>query len=343
MPESASAATSVTQPGRDVGLDTLRGVAILIVVLSHALQFRGGSSGEPLLAVVVSMSMPLFVWLSGYAAGYSRPGRFLEVATRKANALLVPYVAWGIIYSLLRGLPAEATHGPLASRAVTLLAQGPWYLAAIFVLDMMVRATRIDRGRATDWAKVGVVLVLAYAMARIEPFRGWVLWANVAKLLPFFVAGYLMNLRPAWRDATERIPGVILGAVFVISLVGLWPLTANAHHLIDPLLAPHQHVAVKAMGWALIMGLLTTAGFAGTLLTQRATRGIRGRAAQALRAVGAQSLGIYVIHGSIVAAMPGHGPLPVAASFALSLVASFALSLLLSKVRITRRVLLGGR
>lgn len=95
---------------RDIAIDALRGTAITLVVLGHAVQASAGEGFQRniVFQAIHSFHMPLFFFISGYlfkeADGLSS---WLVKLKRKSIALLLPYLSWTLLwhacYVLSRG------------------------------------------------------------------------------------------------------------------------------------------------------------------------------------------------------------------------------------------------
>jgi surface polysaccharide O-acyltransferase-like enzyme len=223
------------------------------------------------------------------------------------------------------------------------VAQGPWYLVALFIFSLVVPIAHIERGRFVDVLKVIALVLIAYVPFKVNPLPDWHLWANVNRLLPFYALGYLMNVNGDWRRGSSKVPSAVLALVYAVSLLVLWPIWGS-HMLLGALqttafLGENTEHAVFVIGW----GSIFIAGLCGTLLIERAFRKVRGRTAEILRNVGSQSLGIYLIHSIFIRAWPGTGYGAVATSFTVALVASYWLTVAVSRIRPVRIVLFGGR
>ena len=287
--------------------------------------------------------MPLFVYLSGFATGYSRSRSFGDRVRKRSASLLIPYAAWTCIYLVIYGMPPVASNAPLWLKSLTLVAQGPWYLLALFVFDLAVGLGRIERGGFADVLKVAALTILAYGLSRIDLVPGWHLWDNISRLLPFFALGYLVNVNERWRQLVARTPSAALAATYAVALGVLWPvwgerILLESLRATAPLGANTDHL-VFIVGWSTIF----VAGLCGTLLIERLVRTATGRVLATLCRVGSQSLGIYLIHSVIIRAWPGTGGVAVATSFGVALLVSYWIATALSRVRATSVVLLGGR
>lgn len=78
---------------RNKQVDIIRGGAILLVVLEHAL----GTSDNFLAKIILSFHMPVFFILSGYLAHEKIIGDFGTVIKKKVKRLLIPQITLAIL------------------------------------------------------------------------------------------------------------------------------------------------------------------------------------------------------------------------------------------------------
>ncbi|WP_165813802.1 acyltransferase family protein [Terrimonas sp.] len=85
-------------------IDRMKGIAILLVIVGHILQFNkiDGGTNNKLFGIIYSFHMPLFFILSGYVATFGRDritglSSFFKSIWRKAYTLLLPLFAWSLI------------------------------------------------------------------------------------------------------------------------------------------------------------------------------------------------------------------------------------------------------
>ena len=82
-------------------IDFLRGFAILLVILGHAIQFsdESASSSNIIYSLIYSFHMPLFMFLSGFVSGNKE---YLDIWDLKKRALqlLVPFFCWPLAVGL---------------------------------------------------------------------------------------------------------------------------------------------------------------------------------------------------------------------------------------------------
>lgn len=85
------------QTERNVAVDVLRGIAILMVVLGHTMSgCTLNSENTFLFRVIWSLQMPLFMLISGYVTKYSKPivsGKaLLRLLKKRSLSYLIPWI-----------------------------------------------------------------------------------------------------------------------------------------------------------------------------------------------------------------------------------------------------------
>lgn len=96
-------------------IDTIKGFAILLVVMGHVIPWSFQSfedvtsmSPSPILLwkIIYSFHMPLFIFVSGFLFGqshYTSPKEYVVKMLKKIRMLLIPYIVCGILVFLWRG------------------------------------------------------------------------------------------------------------------------------------------------------------------------------------------------------------------------------------------------
>ncbi len=286
----APGAVPTTPSGRDGSIETLRGLAIVLVVAYHAVaDLPSGPSVTADLDVYGYMAeslrfvrMPLFTVISGfvYAMRPVTADRIGSFAVGKARRVLVPYL---VATTLLLGLSWSVGRGEVTIEGWNVVghilvgAQHLWYLPAIMVVFAIVGV--IDaRGVLGTSGRVAAALVVAisvsFVVALVVPgsVNAWLPIANSAYLLPYFLYG-LGCRRFGWHQASTAF--MIATTAAVVSL-GAQSLSLNG--LLDLPLGRH--------------GILATVGGIAT-----ATLLLRlGKQQVWIARVGGFSMTIYLFH-----------------------------------------------
>lgn len=120
-------------------IDMAKGIAIVLVVLGHILQY--GFSGEPAFRCfsgIYSFHMPLFMFLSGYTVTRSRLDswqNYKQFLVKRAYTLLIPFFSWGLIVDSL-----IINHDLSWSSVINLIQHpdtGLWFLLSLFCLHLV--------------------------------------------------------------------------------------------------------------------------------------------------------------------------------------------------------------
>lgn len=287
-------------------IDAARGLAIVLVVVGHVVQY--GAHGKfdffqyPVWVWIYSFHMPLFVFVSGFLAhsAFERSAP-LQVARRRGRSLLLPYVAWTVVgvtcISVLE-LSAGQSLTPYAVvwrvvRAFAYPDYSLWFLWVLFVGYLVMAGAHL----VTRSARVPALVVLAGLIFAIPLDKGLSFY-QLKWLFPFFVGGYLVR---RWRVHLVRFErGVTWGAttLFLVSLM-FWEredsIYVSRMNLID------GSLTATSFSWA----YRYVVAFAGTVAVVGTVRWLASRWAMLrLARLGQESIGIYAFQTYIVLLLP---------------------------------------
>ncbi len=121
-------------------IDFCRGIAILLVVIGHLIQFNGIATSNPVFEFIYSFHMPLFFAISGYITQkvtHIETGKqYLLYLKKKSIAILLPLLSW----TLLANNYLLAEHWKLLTFDdiwMTIMNPGLWFLKMLFVILMI--------------------------------------------------------------------------------------------------------------------------------------------------------------------------------------------------------------
>jgi fucose 4-O-acetylase-like acetyltransferase len=213
---------------RNTRIDTLRGLACLLLVLHHVVGNNSTSGlqldrshGLVLFNEVLSyLRMPLFSVLSGYV--YARrpfrqdAGAFI---VGKARRLLIPMLVVGTAFALLQaavpGSNSQITDWGLLH--VVPVAHY-WFLESLFVIFMAILALEHINALATK-PRFFAVMAGAAVMFLTEPFPVYFGLAGAAYLFPFVLFGLWCG---RFSDTANDKPRLQLQLGLVAVLVASW-------------------------------------------------------------------------------------------------------------------------
>ncbi|MEG1544052.1 MAG: acyltransferase [Tannerellaceae bacterium] len=195
------------QSQRNLSIETLRGIAILLVVMGHVIGSApdGGmkidfpSPWRYLYSWIDYIQMPLFTAIAGwvYALRPIREGSFSSFTFKKVKRLLIPMATVGTLYFMVQYLVPETNNkGTLTDiwRIYVFPYSIYWYLPSLFLI-FLAMATADLKG----WTKT---------------FRGWALFLISSYLFYLlqheFISGKLPNFF-SFQGALDQLPYFVAG------------------------------------------------------------------------------------------------------------------------------------
>lgn len=336
----------VGQPaGRDLSIDALRGLAILLVVLGHAISnaenLNIATRGDPqfiLSNFVYAFHMPLFMLIAGYVL-FGKRIKLLDRGIR----LLLPFVAWIPVYwfvnRYIRSFPWPVHF--LTTLKDTLLKPGIglWFLPTLFLCTLLlVPAVYLEKVRG--WLGE-VTLASIFIGLNFIPYDDLGIM-QLKYFFFFFAAGYLIAKHRSKIDRlTHREIDVSL-AIATGAFLGLF-VVLYYYQILKPYQFPISLVDLfKAPGTYLARYLMAILGIAACVAFVRALGSSRGRTVFAW--FGLVTMDIYVAHGLMIQLAMGSGWVKVLMGFVFGVVLSLVLTLfVLRQWWVTAAVFLGIR
>jgi len=358
---------SGVQLSRDQSLDALRGLAIILVVLGHAILdagavLRGGpgmvnmgpfwiplstASNVP-LSLLYTFHMPLFAFISGLVMWPPRRAPLAGGITGRVRGLLIPYMAWFLVLYAANWSPRPAGGFGPALLDAALGRGGLWYLYALFVCATAVLCLARARGSRFTLPVSALVAILCST--------GWIFavpnvfyLSNVLWIYPFVVLGYMVAplrayvLEHRWHVAAAGL------AIFLPLFYLRYPVHVPSLQPINRLASAtgtSGGIGARVLGSALpvLAALLPYACAAAAVLALYGLyAGRGGRVIDAQAWLGRKSLGVYAMHGPIVWWLASHGLRQVVVLTIASLGLAAIATALLERTPLLGAALLGRR
>jgi uncharacterized membrane protein YcfT len=214
--------------GRVVWIDTARGLAIVLVVLIHAVDWIEETSIRipgwvDVNEVLSTLRMPLFFACAGILAGKWVMAGWADLLSRKVTFLVWVYLLWQPVGSLVALVAARFTGDELTLvRMIGSLALTPfrprfelWFLWALALFFVLARASaRIPRGPQLLVAAAGSALWFSALIP--ETNLGW---DGAVKYYVFFLLG--CYYKPLLQSFAEHLSSeaslVLIGGWFLLS------------------------------------------------------------------------------------------------------------------------------
>lgn len=280
---------STQRAPRNVPIDTLRGVAIILMVAGHVvggdategMQVANDSTWRTGYILLADLRLPLFTALSGFVYALRplrAPTQLSKFAQGKLRRLMIPLLTVATAFGILQALAPGTNEKPDLSQWWMIYAYGQWhfwFLQSIFILLAGIGIANAF-GAMTTRRSVAIAVVTTSLLAVFVhiPFPFNVFSINGAiRLAPFFLIGY--GIARFWPEPT-RPRWLLLGVS-----VGLFAARAI------------QILFEVALPSAIDKGLGITLGLCGitTLIAFRAELGWRP-----LARLGYFSFSIYLLH-----------------------------------------------
>jgi fucose 4-O-acetylase-like acetyltransferase len=271
---------------RNIRIDSLRGLACLLLVLYHVVGSKSTSGlqldrshGLVLFNEVLSyLRMPLFSVLSGYV--YARrpfrqdAGAFVA---GKARRLLIPMLVVGTLFALLQASVPGSNYQVTDWRMLHVVPVAHyWFLESLFVIFMAILALEHINALSTT-PRFVAVMVVAAGMFVSEPFPVYFGLAGAAYLFPFVLFGLWCGRFASTAKDDTRLH---LQLGFTVMLIAI------LHSVMVNQALPDSHSLT-----ALAMGL------GGCLILLRS-----GIESTSLASVGCHSFAIFLFHAVASAA-----------------------------------------
>ena len=125
---------------RTLWIDQLRGLAIILVVIGHLIQFNGLGTDNPVFEIIYTFHMPLFFAISGCVAEKTTHIQtfrsFLKFEKKKIIAIGFPWIIWGLVISKCVFTSEWPTYS--ISEVISFLKNGGlWFLGDLLCLSII--------------------------------------------------------------------------------------------------------------------------------------------------------------------------------------------------------------
>jgi fucose 4-O-acetylase-like acetyltransferase len=288
--------------GRNPGIDALRGIAVLLVVVGHSIQYANGAYYRTnglfyeniVFKLIYGFHMPLFMIISGFLFSRSLPRRSArEVVAVRFRRLLVPILVWGTVSYVITTLVVH-TSDTTSARAVigdyVRCLNGLWFLWALLLSTILVAI--IYSYMHNSWWLYALLIAIGLVVPDDHNL------ALYKYMLPYFVLPSFLKherLYSYLRTKGRLFLGITLALMLVAYGAAMWfwrrdfyIYTSGITLLGRPAI---PQLAIDMARW--VVGLLgvSTALLAAYALLQRC----RVPISRVLIVFGRQAIGVYIL------------------------------------------------
>lgn len=178
---------------RELYPDIIKGVAIILVVLGHCIQFGSAFSTNflffksPIFIAIYSFHMPLFMLISGYFFYNSiNKHSWKDNIKTRFTRLLIPLFTWNTIHQLILTLNLYLNTYPISwENHIKSYFINIWFLWALFWCSLVVLIiNRFFRGNIWIYFILGCIFLLLPNAYHISLY---------VYMYPYFIIGYIWN------------------------------------------------------------------------------------------------------------------------------------------------------
>lgn len=335
---------------RNTTIDILKGIAIILVIFAHCIQFGSGPDylktqaffDNYIFKLIYSFHMPLFMLISGYLFYYTiQKHSFMYNLKKRFYGLLVPIIIWQTIWILCD------YHNPNNHNVLYLFnsyLNTLWFLTSVLLNSLIVL---MGNKYAKDSPLLyGMVFVISLF---IPNYHGYNLYVF---MLPYFLCGYFYNkvggigVSMTWK---EQISFFIFLVILFLTLlffyeVGDYAYTSGTFIIKNHMISISQiHTDIFRWGIGGIGSLCII-----LLINLIYKRNKQSSFLKCLGAIGAKTMGLYIISTylfkmfHILSINYFSYTLIVFESIIIILI-SYLLTWLLEQNKYSKKILLGGR
>lgn len=342
---------------RNLYIDVLRGVSILLVVVGHCIQYGAGLDNltggiflyNPVFIFIYSFHMPLFMLISGYLFAYSAKNKEChKLLYIKAKQLLLPLFCWSFINLLIQVIKAVLG---VSSQEITLIWmgqtvlsgfwQGPWFLWAIWWSSLLIILGK-------RFCKDSVWVYIAVCVASVI-LPDWNNTAVYKFMFPFFLVAYLFN-----KGDRTKLQRVYLNKFFILACFLAFAILLPFYGFDSYIYISGYTIIGKPTLWQLHNNAFRfTIGVFGSLsmayMVYALTKIAPDIFNRALAYIGKSTMGIYLfsnyLFDEVLKRIPiqglNYGYIAIEAVCVLGI--SLGVTALLKQFKTTNRLFLGGR
>lgn len=173
-------------PSRDISLDIMKGIAIVLVVIGHVITAvrPADYKYDPVFRFCYSFHMPLFIFISGWLTGCKSDDKIRKRSwiLNRFYRLMIPYMIWTAVKGVISG----------RYDLIRLLFVEPvlWFLINLFLSDLIIFIScHAGKYKTAVTGGIYMLFFVCYLIMR----RGNLVINDLALYFPFYFAGMVVS------------------------------------------------------------------------------------------------------------------------------------------------------
>lgn len=340
-------------------IDVLRGIAIILMILGHNIQFGSGKEyleqqlyfENIIFKIIYSFHMPLLMIISGYLFFFSiKKYSIKQLISQRVQTVFVPILSWSIIpwgFYMVKRIFNRTFEVSDIMQYIRITVYNLWYLWAIIVCFIaIVIINKLFNDSFIAYFLLSVCLFFIPSRYNLHLY---------AYMIPYFICGFLINkykIIELYSNRNNKIVGwifFIIGSVLYFLLflnfdVDSYIYTSKITILVNN---PTKQVVIDIHRW--------TIGFLGIFIVVTIINSIKwlqneGKITKCFSLLGKHSLGIYavdcLINSYVLPRITTNINFSVLMCIIETLIVTLVcllISLMLHQFKVTRICFLGGR
>lgn len=238
-------------------IDIIKGIAIILVVLGHLIQYGNGLDyvvngyffDNLLFKIIYSFHMPLFMLISGYLFYFSITKKdFKELLKGRFFGIVVPIVSWGVLVNIIF-LIINRNFDIYQFYSI-------WFLWAILFNSLLVIIiNKLFKDSVILYVLIGIIMLIIPDFYNLHLFK---------YMYPYFVLGYFFNKSFSTKNFQLNII-FLFSLLLYVPLMFFWDRSSYIYvsgvnimanpKIIDQLLIDIYRWVVGGIGSVLVLSL----------------------------------------------------------------------------------------
>lgn len=322
---------------RNQSIDALKGVAIFLVVLGHAIQTTTINFDHNLLfRLIYSFHMPLFMFISGWVMTLSRTDMPADkFFTSKSSRLVIPFICWYLLSFMLLGHFQNISLDQYLINLVINPDHGLWFLWILFLCQIILFFSKKLQPLLGDFH-----FLIPYFVILLLPMHYF--GADSLKYyFKFFALGYVASRHQEF--ITKHWKTLIFPLAFSFPfLVTYWHRTGELTFIADLRRHIDNEYILTQLG-DFYRFLVAIAGIASAFLLTKFLTNLSSGFRQYMAFLGMFTLEIYAIHFYFIGKINiGDGTGKIIANLICTLGLTYVSIIMIKKSAVLSRLLFGA-